>query len=253
VKKARVEEEQDKEDRWLLTYADLITLLMAFFVVMYSLSRVDKAKFEQIAMSLAFVFPTSRSAFVPLPGVGGQKGTEPSSVMRKPSEPPSPPPTEAGKEKTALEKLADQFRDLAQMEGIEGSVSVSATPDGHRVIVRLSESLLFEPGSADLTAQAQALIDKIAKILATANKRVRVEGHTDNVPIHNAQFQSNWELSTARATNVVRFLQEKVGIEPKRLQAIGMSEYHPVATNATAAGQSQKRRIEINLVPETAK
>jgi chemotaxis protein MotB len=118
------------------------------------------------------------------------------------------------------------------------------------------DKILFPSGEAEITSEGIAVLERVGKILKnTEGKMIRVEGHTDNVPIHpNLQdkFPTNWELSTARATNVVRFLEETVGINGVRLHAVGMSEYHPVASNATAAGRSQNRRIEINLLPEFA-
>ena len=250
MKKRHGEEEKENEDRWLLTYADLITLLMAFFVVMYSLSRVDTQKFKAIAQSLASVFPVSKTAFVPIPGVGGRRGTEPVSVMRQKEENPPPPPpgtgagADTGVDKTPMQKLADQFQQLIQAEGLASSVTVSASPGGRRVMVRLAESLLFDLGSAELTPQALGFIDKVATILVAANKLVRVEGHTDNVPIRTAQFRSNWELSTARASSVIRYLIEKFNFSPELLSASGYGEYRPIAPNDTPENRAKNRRVE---------
>lgn len=244
MKKPHGEEEKENEERWLLTYADLITLLMAFFMIMYALSRVDKEKFKAIAQSLASVFPVSNATFVPLPGVGGQRGTEPVSILRKPPE--SPPATPPGRpaEKTAMEKLADQFQQLVEAEGLAGSVTVSPSPSGRKLMVRLSESLLFEPGKAELAPQALGLIDKIATLITAADKPVRVEGHTDNVPISTAQFHSNWELSTARASSVIRYMIDKFHFSPELLSASGYGEYRPVAPNDTPEDRAKNRRVE---------
>jgi len=244
LKKRHAEEETEKEDRWLLTYADLITLLMAFFVVMYALSRVDTQKFKAIAQSLASVFPVSKTAFVPIPGLGGRRGTEPVSVMRQEPENPPPPPPGTSAEKTPMQKLADQFQQLIQAEGLASSVTVSASPGGHTVMIRLAESLLFDLGSAELTPQALGFIDKVATILVAANKHVRVEGHTDNVPIHTAQFRSNWELSTARASSVIRYLIEKFNFSPELLSASGYGEYRPISPNDTIENRAKNRRVE---------
>jgi chemotaxis protein MotB len=134
----------------------------------------------------------------------------------------------------------------------EGQIKITRLAD--RLSVSMVDKILFPSGEAEITPAGLKILERVGKVLKnTKNKIIRVEGHTDNVSIKPPllkKYPTNWELSTARATNVVRFLQEKVGVEPKRLQAIGMSEYHPVATNATAAGQSQNRRIEINLMPE---
>jgi chemotaxis protein MotB len=134
----------------------------------------------------------------------------------------------------------------------EGQVKITRLAD--RLSVSMVDKILFPSGEADITPAGVKILERVGRVLKnTKNKIIRVEGHTDNVSIKpplQKQFPTNWELSTARASNVVRFLQEKVGVEPKRLQAIGMSEYHPVASNATEAGRSQNRRIEINLLPE---
>ena len=145
------------------------------------------------------------------------------------------------------ELVADMKEEIEQ-----GQIKVTQLAD--RLSVSMVEKILFPSGSAEVTSAGMGVLSRVGKILKTTkDKIIRVEGHTDNVPIHprlQRQFPTNWELSTARATNVVRFLQEEVGIEGLRLQAVGMAEYRPVASNATSAGRNKNRRIEIALLPE---
>jgi chemotaxis protein MotB len=134
----------------------------------------------------------------------------------------------------------------------QGQITITKMAD--RLSVSMVDKILFSSGEADITGEGIKVLERVGNVLKnTQNKIVRVEGHTDNVPISAAlagKFQTNWELSTARATNVVRFLQEKVGINAARLEAVGLSEFHPVASNSTPAGRSQNRRIEIALLPD---
>jgi chemotaxis protein MotB len=180
-------------------------------------------------------------------------------------------------EKTAIaDELADKIADISKekeaeiarlkttydelvtgmkQEIEEGQIKITRMAD--RLSVSMVDKILFPSGEADITPAGLKILERVGKVLKnTRNRIIRVEGHTDNVtikPLLQKQFPTNWELSAARANNVVRFLQEKVGVDPARLQAISMSEYHPVASNATSAGQSLNRRIEINLMPETVK
>jgi chemotaxis protein MotB len=165
---------------------------------------------------------------------------------------------EVSKEKEEeIERLTSAYDELVadlEKEIEEGQIQITQLAD--RLSVSMVDKILFPSGKAEITPEGLEVLKRVGNILKTTrNKLIRVEGHTDNVAIHpNLQkmFPTNWELSTARATNVVRFLQEEVGIEGARLQAIGMSEYHPVASNGTESGRSQNRRIEIILLPEAA-
>lgn len=134
----------------------------------------------------------------------------------------------------------------------QGQIKITQLAD--RLSVSMVDKILFPSGEADIMPEGVKVLQRVGKVLKnTQSKIIRVEGHTDNVPISPRlikQFPTNWELSTTRATNVVRFLQDKVGIEAVRLHAVGLSEFHPVASNATPAGRSQNRRIEIALLPE---
>ncbi len=134
----------------------------------------------------------------------------------------------------------------------QGEITITKMAD--RLSVSMVDKILFSSGEAEITLEGIKVLQRVGDILKnTQNKIVRVEGHTDNVPISSAlteKFRTNWELSTARATNVVRFLQDKVGIDPARLEAVGLSEFHPVASNSTPAGRSQNRRIELALLPD---
>lgn len=137
----------------------------------------------------------------------------------------------------------------------QGQITITKMAD--QLSVSMVDKILFSSGEADITAQGIKVLERVGNVLKNTEKKViRVEGHTDNVPVSSQlaeKFPTNWELSTARATNVVRFLQDKVGIAPVQLEAVGMSEFHPVATNKTPVGRGQNRRIEIALLPDLRK
>lgn len=151
--------------------------------------------------------------------------------------------------KNAYDKLvADMEKEIE-----EGQIQITQLAD--RLSVSMVDRILFPSGKAEITPEGLKILERVGNVLKnTENKIIRVEGHTDNVAIQSKlqeKFPTNWELSAARAINVVRFLQDNIGIDPVRLQAIGMSEYHPVASNKTSGGRSQNRRIEIILLPES--
>jgi len=151
-----------------------------------------------------------------------------------------------------LKSTYDELVKDMQSEIAQGQIQITRLAD--RLSVSLVDRILFPSGEADITPEGVKILERVGKVLKAAEgKIIRVEGHTDNVAISprlQQKFPTNWELSTARASNVVRFLQEKVAVEPARLVAVGLSEYHPIASNNTARGRSQNRRIEIGLLPE---
>ncbi len=240
-------EEHENEERWLLTYADLITLLMVFFVVMYALSNVDKQKFK--ALAVAMRAEMGNPAASPT-GIGGQ--IAPGNTMRPSGTEGTDRTRRSGKTKTEkidalrtrMKKLKNDLDALVKSSGLENSISVKLDPSGHKVSMGLSDSLLFGVGSADLTTTAQDLVAKIGTVLATKNYTVNVEGHTDNVPIRSARYSSNFQLSTERAVNVVSYMIDATGIPGNRLSASGYAEHHPVASNDTEAGRAKNRRVE---------
>lgn len=267
TKRPHHEEEHENEERWLITYADLITLLMVFFIVMYAMSSADTDKFKRLATSLVGAFNSPLTT--PLPNPSGeipvpytqQKGPDPTSnksgSVRPPERPPDdkprppkPPNSAPAAPTQAIAKLRDQFKALAEKEGLGNSITVDVSADGTQLFVRFADSLLFSPGSATVTPEALGLMDKIGALILEAGKPVRVEGHTDNVPIKTAQFQSNWQLSTARAAFVIEYLISAVGMPPELLSASGYSEYQPVASNDTPEGRSKNRRVELVIVDQ---
>ena len=152
-----------------------------------------------------------------------------------------------------LSRAHDQLVKELQAEIENKEIQITQLAD--RLSVSMVDKILFPSGEAEITPAGLKILERVGNIIKNVqDKIIRVEGHTDNVPIHprlQKQFSSNWELSTTRATNVVRFLQDKIAMDPNRLQAVGLAEYHPIASNETAAGRSQNRRIEIALLPMT--
>lgn len=218
-------EEHENAERWLLTYADLITLLLAFFIVMYSMSQVDSKKFGAVSTALKRV----------LSGGGlllkGESGT-----VIAPRE--SSVPTESQELKLVLGKVQ------AELESRHLAGKVRLSHDARGVVLSLGESLLFESGQAELSVAAQALLDTVSDLVVVFPNEVRVEGHTDNVPMHNQHFDSNWELSAARATAVVRYLIESKRMPPYQLSAAGYGEFRPAMPNDIPEHRAMNRRVD---------
>lgn len=247
-------------ERWLVSYADFITLLFAFFVVLYASSQVDKRKVGKLAMAIQVAFQ--------------EMGVFQTSSTQVPIDPNDPMPFSTVQAVENMERNGSVARiashpqgalsggrengDLAQLQGVleatlaaeikRREIAVRREPDG--LVISLREAGFFESGSAQMKAASQPAFDRIASLLRERNCRVRIEGHTDNVPIHNSQFSSNWELSTARATEVVRLLMVRDGYNPARLSAAGYAEYHPIASNAAAEGRGMNRRVDVVVLEQ---
>lgn len=221
-------------ERWLISYGDFITLLFAFFVVMYASSRADQSKEVAMAQAIQSAF-TQMGIFTP--------------ASTKLNLTPSPASSDAPHARLQpLEALRQQLQMELKPEINHGSVSLHLTRQG--LVIRLEELGFFDSGSAQIRPNALPVLAKIATTIAALPNNLRIEGYTDNVPIHNAQFASNWQLSTARATELVSLFITQYHIDPARLSASGYAQYHPIASNATAAGRQQNRRVDLVVVGE---
>lgn len=234
----KYEEESDNHDRWLVSYADFITLLFAFFVVMYALSSVNEGKYRVLSNSLLNAF--SRGP-VPLPG---EAQTLPDAGPRV--LPPKPRISEALRRER--EQLTGVARDILKVMAPlveQGKVRVTQTDRG--VNVEINASVLFAPGDARLSDASSQALKAVAAVLKEDDHAIRVEGHTDSVPINNSAFPSNWELSAVRASSVVRLFVDS-GIADKRLTAVGHGPTRPVAPNDTAEGRLRNRRVSVMIL-----
>ena len=232
MKKRKNEDERENLERWLVTYADLITLLLAFFIMMYTFSKQDAQKHQEVAQHLKAIFKGG-SSIVKEGGAIGQKMVN-----------ASPGSAGAGREIEA--ELENQIAAMADAND-EGQ-KISVFRDERGIVIRIMDRAFFDEGRAELKEAAKSALRKIVPILEKSNNHVSIEGHTDDVPINTAEFKSNWELSTRRATEVVRHLIEKYGFQPSRISASGYAEYRPVAANDTQQNRALNRRIEIILL-----
>ena len=243
--------EHENEERWLLTYADMITLLMALFMVLFSISSVNISKYRSLTESLKDAF----SGHV-LPGgkaiakSGSDNAKSPASSSLITAIKPAPA---IGKKDTAqqtekeFQKIKKQIDAYAKSHGFASQVETTITRRG--LVVRLlTDKVVFDTGQAVLKPGASELLSGVGRAINIDKTHpIMVEGHTDNVPISGSQFPTNWELSTARASVVVRFLI-RVGIDRYRLGAAGYANLYPVASNSTDLGRSKNRRVEIVLL-----
>lgn len=156
----------------------------------------------------------------------------------------------AAAERKSLEQVKSQLDELLEMQGLEGQATVTISKSGRVLNVRLPQDLLFGSGSAELAGEASIVLDKMAMIIDRSGQSVRVEGHTDNIPVRSGRFSSNWDLSTARATRVLMYLQELGGIPPGRLAAAGYGEFRPLTSNDTPEGRARNRRVEFVITAE---
>jgi chemotaxis protein MotB len=260
---------EESGERWLLTYADMITLLMALFMVLFSISSVNISKEQVLQKSLRAAFsgnvlPGGKS--IAQPGASNNSSKAPSAVDVQSIVPVAGVATSelnsthsaqsaksAAAQASAAQTEASEFARLkaeinqyAAKHGFGGKVQASIEARG-LVIRVLTDDLLFASGEASLNSKADSLIAEIGQLLNVGQSNpIDVEGNTDNVPIHSNIFPSNWELSTARAATVVRFLIAD-GVSPTRLTAVGYANERPIASDATAAGRARNRRVEIVL------
>ena len=243
----RHEEEEDNKERWLVSYADFITLLFAFFVVMYSISSVNEGKYKVLSQSLEGVFNTKEKTIEPIQVGDYQPLSENQQSGRKLIKPvldkPEPIAKEVPKEvdeDLQLEEIAGEFIKSFEDLIFEEHLTIEQKEDW--IEISLNESIVFDSGGVEPFDEALVVLEKIADILKDRQNVVLVEGHTDNLPIRGTVFPSNWELSAARAAVVVRFLALE-GIEPERMAAIGFGEFNPIPRNDTSLGRKRNRRV----------
>jgi chemotaxis protein MotB len=231
-------EEPENHERWLVSYADFITLLFAFFVVMYSISSVNEGKYKVLSQALVGVFSDPDRSVRPIP-IGEER-----PLTTKPAQPLV---SDSDQSEAALAEAVDPLQAIANnvREAFGDLIrSDQLTVRGNElwIEIELKSSLLFGSGDAMPSDMAFSIVDKVAKILKPFDNPVHVEGFTDNLPISTAQYPTNWELSTARAASMVRMMAME-GIDPRRLAAVGYGEFQPVADNATADGRGRNRRV----------
>lgn len=237
AKKKQEEEIKMGAPEYMLTYGDMMTLLLCFFVLLFSFSNIDAQKFKAVVQSFSGAFGILDGGASIQPGdmlnAGSLENKADSAKM----------------EMENLENLKTTLEDYTKKNGLENSVTVSNEPSG--LLIRVKDNILFDPGSAELKQQSLVVMKYVAEVLQKEEfkeKFVSVEGHTDNVPMRSARYPSNWELSVSRASNVVRYFVEVGLIDPKRLSASGYSEYHPVAANDSPDNRAKNRRVDILIL-----
>lgn len=249
-------EEHANHEAWAIPYGDLVTLLLAFFVVMYAISSVNAGKYRVVSDSLSAAFRGTPQTSDPIalgealvgPATDPQVSMmqqaryigEPRSVLAPVPVPSDAAPQAAAARATQLGAVARLVEQALASLVMQDQVMVRN--NGVWVEVEIRTDMLFGSGSATLAATAEGVIAQLAGVLAAAPNPIRVEGHTDNIPIRNAAFPSNWELSSARSASVVRLLASG-GVNASRLAVLGLGEFRPVGSNATAAGRNANRRV----------
>ena len=240
-------EGQKGAPQWMNTYGDMVTLLLTFFVMLFAMSNIDAVKFEQIINSIQGSLGIQRSGIsVYTKEVeatdGDQRKTDLDDLMEQISS------RDKENDMEDLERIYSQIKAYIQENDLGDFVEITKEKPG--LLIRFKENVLFDSGKAALKEGAQEILTDMATIFNAFNKHIRVEGHTDNVPIHNEEFESNWELSAQRAANVVKYFIEENDVDPRRLSLSGYSKYHPVAENSTPEGRQKNRRVDVVILRE---
>jgi chemotaxis protein MotB len=259
TRRRRKHDEHENLERWLVSYADFVTLLFAFFVVMYAISSVNEGKYRVLSDTLTEAFrdpgkgaaqaraaePPSATVLVEpiqVAAAAGSAGADAAGIL------PAGSALVGERQRGAtqdLATLAEQITD--ELQPFLGQRLIEISKVGDTVEVAMKSQMLFDSGSARLSPRALPALEGVGRVLAPAGNAIRVEGHTDNRPINTLQFPSNWELSAARAASVVHFLM-RVGIEPARMAAIGYGEHRPVGDNASDEGRQRNRRVTLVIL-----
>jgi chemotaxis protein MotB len=245
--------EEHIDETWLIPYADLLTLLLALFIVLFASSKLDAQKFDQLVRSFNVALNGGVSVLDQPSAVPLDPNLAQQSFNRK-QEAEEKPQTEQEKkfqeqyrlETEQLEKLQQQLEAYIQQNRLQDKLQTKMIEEG--LLITILDNALFDSGSAALKPEARKLAREMAAMLVPHPKRVTVTGHTDNVPINKPEFPSNWDLSVKRAVNFLKVLLENKNLDPAKFSATGKGEYHPVASNATAEGRAKNRRVEVAIL-----
>ena len=237
-------------ERWLVSYADFITMMFALFVVLYSTSQSDHQRKSELAAAIQAAFrqlelfpPSAKTPDLEPPGARSGAAVVPDTgaqAMQSGMKPAQRMPVDLLDLKRQLEKRL--AREIGQQ-----AVAVTITREG--LVISLREVGFFESGSATPSANAAGPLRTIAATLQMASNKLRVEGHTDDIPIRNERYPSNWDLSAARASSIARVLIEQYRFEPERISVAGYAQYHPIAANTSEAGRAMNRRVDLVVLP----
>lgn len=238
-------EKKEISQEWLTTYSDMVTLILTFFVLLYSFSLLDKNKFKAIATSLADALNNGKAAVFQLNDSSGDIpiiGNETPDVEVPQSTPPS---------SDSYSEMYDRVSRFVEGNSLGEYVSIREGDRG--IIIEFKDKILFDAGRADIKDEGIPTLMKISELIRGINNPIVIEGHTDNVPIHTAEFPSNMELSSARAMKVRQYLTEDRGLNPDRFSVAAYGEYSPISGNDTPEGRAQNRRVNILIVTPKGK
>ena len=261
-KKRSEHHEEHADESWLLPYSDLLTLLLALFIVMYAMSAIDSQKFEQMRDAFSIAFSSNGGAGDSIldqnslmPKGGSQPDTLSEAFESKEKtadkETQDPYTMQAQQEQQKLEELQENVQQYIKQNGLSDQLSTKLNHSELKITIK--DSALFGSGVASLKPEAEKLALTIGDMIKNyQGYQIVISGHTDNMPIKNSKFESNWDLSSARALTFMKVVLEQSGLDPKNFQAVGMGEYHPVATNDTPEGRAQNRRVEVSILRKYA-
>jgi len=236
-------------ERWLVSYADFVTLLFAFFVVMYSISQVSESKYRVLSETMTQIFNEPKRSLEPIQvgDISRSGNITPAAEENSNQQIES----QGAFDKTAdLPQLSDQFTE--QFSDLIDDEVIQVNSNEYWLQISLSNSILFPLGSVSPSRKAKSVLSEVANLLRDFNNPIHVEGYTDNISVNSLQFPSNWELSSARAASVVKLLADE-GVDSKRLAAVGYGEHHPIAENNTPEGRAQNRRVVLMIAREKMK
>lgn len=225
-------------NEWLATFSDTMTLLLTFFILLYSFSTVDANKFRQISAALQSVLTGRESSSILDLNLNNGNVPVVDDVKDKP-----PAPEDNGDKDSLMYKTVKEFIEKNNLESI-----VSIKEDSRGIIIQLRDNILFESGIADIKDDSKSVLEKISSLIGSFNNEIIIEGHTDNRPMSSSKFPSNWELSSARAISVLKYFVDIKKLEPTRFSAHGYGEYRPVAANDSAEHMAMNRRVNILIV-----
>lgn len=230
---------------WMVTFADLMALMMTFFVLLYSFSSIDENKYKMIVQSMAEGF----GAVLSTPNTPSSVSVGPTSLIPSPRQTSSRSQSDAQAQQQAqTEELMQELEESLQSEIAEGIIAVETT--GNTVVIRFPEEIAFPPGSDEISDAIDPILIRVADALKESPGTIMVSGHTDDRPIKSAEFSSNWELSTDRAVSVIHRMQNLTDVDARRLTAVGYGDTRPLAPNDTPDNRARNRRVEIAVVRE---